>query len=153
MATYLGYEVLTEAGMRTVVRWVASRCLDVGGGKDLWNVGELLPDYKALQPRRQPSSSAIEAFPLQKYARPSMLEFCSGYVRKQHGVRVTYNCFRCLQEIYVRKRIIYANRKCKMITRRLTQSSWTLELCGNMFTRPITTVDNTRKCPRWSYGH
>jgi hypothetical protein len=27
-----------------------------GGSKDLWNVGKLLPDYTALQPRRQPSS-------------------------------------------------------------------------------------------------
>jgi hypothetical protein len=28
---------------------------DDGGSKDLWNVGKLLPDYTALQPRRQPS--------------------------------------------------------------------------------------------------
>jgi hypothetical protein len=27
-----------------------------GGSKDLWNVGKLLPDYTALQLRRQPSS-------------------------------------------------------------------------------------------------
>jgi hypothetical protein len=30
---------------------------DDGRSKDLWNVGKLLPDYTALQPRRQPSSS------------------------------------------------------------------------------------------------
>jgi hypothetical protein len=29
---------------------------DVGGSKHLWNVGKLLPDYMAQQPRRQPSS-------------------------------------------------------------------------------------------------
>jgi hypothetical protein len=29
---------------------------DDGGSKDLWNIGKLLPDYTALQPRRQPSS-------------------------------------------------------------------------------------------------
>jgi hypothetical protein len=29
---------------------------DDGGSKDLWNVGKFLPDYTALQPRRQPSS-------------------------------------------------------------------------------------------------
>jgi hypothetical protein len=29
--------------------------LDDGGSKDLWNTGKLLPDYTALQPRRQPS--------------------------------------------------------------------------------------------------
>jgi hypothetical protein len=29
---------------------------DDGGSKDFWNVGKLLPDYSALQPRRQPSS-------------------------------------------------------------------------------------------------
>jgi hypothetical protein len=28
---------------------------DDGGSKDLWNVGKLLPDYTALQPRTQPS--------------------------------------------------------------------------------------------------
>jgi hypothetical protein len=29
---------------------------DDGGSKDLWNVGKILPDYMAQQPRRQPSS-------------------------------------------------------------------------------------------------
>jgi hypothetical protein len=29
---------------------------DDGGSKNIWNVGKLLPDYTALQPRRQPSS-------------------------------------------------------------------------------------------------
>jgi hypothetical protein len=29
---------------------------DDGGSKDFRNVGKLLPDYTALQPRRQPSS-------------------------------------------------------------------------------------------------
>jgi hypothetical protein len=29
---------------------------DDGGSKDLWNVSKLLPDYTALQPKRQPSS-------------------------------------------------------------------------------------------------
>jgi hypothetical protein len=28
---------------------------DDGGSKDLWNTDKLLPDYTALQPRRQPS--------------------------------------------------------------------------------------------------
>jgi hypothetical protein len=32
---------------------------DDGGSKDLWNVGKLLPDYTALQPRRQPSSYMV----------------------------------------------------------------------------------------------
>jgi hypothetical protein len=32
---------------------------DDGGSKDLWNVGELLPDYTAWQPRRQPSSYSL----------------------------------------------------------------------------------------------
>jgi hypothetical protein len=31
-----------------------SHCPDDGGSKDLRNVGKLLPDYTALQPRRQP---------------------------------------------------------------------------------------------------
>jgi hypothetical protein len=29
---------------------------DDGGSKDVWNVGKLLPDYTALEPRRQASS-------------------------------------------------------------------------------------------------
>jgi hypothetical protein len=33
---------------------------DDGGSKDLWNFGKLLPDYMALQPRRQPSSNCIQ---------------------------------------------------------------------------------------------
>jgi hypothetical protein len=35
---------------------------DDGGSKDLWNVGKLLPDYTALQPRRQPSSLFLFLF-------------------------------------------------------------------------------------------
>jgi hypothetical protein len=31
-------------------------CPDDGGSKDLWNFGKPVPDYTALQPRRQPSS-------------------------------------------------------------------------------------------------
>jgi hypothetical protein len=33
---------------------------DDGGSKDLWNVGKLLSDYTALQPRREQSSKASE---------------------------------------------------------------------------------------------
>jgi hypothetical protein len=33
------------------------RFSDDGGSKYLWNVGKLLPDYTALKPSRQPSSS------------------------------------------------------------------------------------------------
>jgi hypothetical protein len=41
--------------------WVVAPCSrvegpDEGGSKDLWNVGKFLPEYTALQPRRQPSS-------------------------------------------------------------------------------------------------
>jgi hypothetical protein len=44
--------------------WVVAPCSlvefyqrpDDGGSKDLWNAGKLLPDYKTLQPIRQPSS-------------------------------------------------------------------------------------------------
>jgi hypothetical protein len=32
---------------------VRFRCPDDGGSKHLWNVGKLLPDYTAQQPRRQ----------------------------------------------------------------------------------------------------
>jgi hypothetical protein len=34
-------------------RGEVSHCPDDGGSKDLWNVGKLVPDHTALQPRRQ----------------------------------------------------------------------------------------------------
>jgi hypothetical protein len=74
----LGLKVLTAVSTKMAVFWVAAPCSlvevyqrsrgpcclqhhhpDDGGSKDLWNVGKLLPDYKALQPRRQPSSILI----------------------------------------------------------------------------------------------
>jgi hypothetical protein len=42
------FEVLTAAS-------TMSHRPDDRGSKDLWNVGKRLPDYMALQPRRQPS--------------------------------------------------------------------------------------------------
>jgi hypothetical protein len=65
---------LCEFLLRMAVFWVMAQCSlvdvyrrfrdtcclhhqgDDGGRKYLWNVGKLLPDYTALQPRRQPSS-------------------------------------------------------------------------------------------------
>jgi hypothetical protein len=53
------FQVLTAASMKMVVFWVVAPCSlvmnrpDVGGSKHLWNVGKLLPDYRAQQPRRQ----------------------------------------------------------------------------------------------------
>jgi hypothetical protein len=41
---------------------------DDGGSKYLWNVGKLLPDYMALQPKRQPSSLF-----------PQSLYFCASF--------------------------------------------------------------------------
>jgi hypothetical protein len=50
---------------RRVWRWLSSELFrrvvwshhpDDGGSKHLWNIGKRLPDYKAQQPRRQPSS-------------------------------------------------------------------------------------------------
>jgi hypothetical protein len=58
----VGFEVLTTVSTKMAVFWVVAPCslaevyqLDHGGSKDLWNVGIILPDYTALQPRRQPS--------------------------------------------------------------------------------------------------
>jgi hypothetical protein len=75
-ASYIQNSMLIETNMlmKMAVFWVVApcslvevhqrfrslRCLhhqgDDGGSKDLWNVGKLLPDYMALQHRRQPSS-------------------------------------------------------------------------------------------------
>jgi hypothetical protein len=63
----VGFEVLTAVSTKMAVFWVVAPCSlvefyqrfrgpDDGGSKDLWNTGKLLPDYTALQPRRQPSS-------------------------------------------------------------------------------------------------
>jgi hypothetical protein len=75
---WVGFEVFTATSMKMAVFWVlaprslvevyqrfrGSCCLhhqgdddpDDGGSKYLWNVGKLLPDYMALQPRRRPCS-------------------------------------------------------------------------------------------------
>jgi hypothetical protein len=49
---------------------------DDGGSRNLWNVGTLLPDYTALQPRRQPSSLCITSF---RRAHNKTLE-CTGII-------------------------------------------------------------------------
>jgi hypothetical protein len=65
------FKVLTAAGTKTAVFWVVvpsslvefylrfgdAWCYDKG--KYVWNVGKLLPEYMAQQPRRQPSSSSV----------------------------------------------------------------------------------------------
>jgi hypothetical protein len=73
--TTVGFEVFTTANMKMAVYRVVAPCSLVevyqrfrgtccfhhqggnGGRKCLWNVGKLLPDYTALQPRRHPSSN------------------------------------------------------------------------------------------------
>jgi hypothetical protein len=76
----LDSNVVREVGRNMVVFWVVAPCSlvevhqrfrgscclhhqgdkgdrpDDGGSRDLWNVGKLVPDYTALQPRRPPSS-------------------------------------------------------------------------------------------------
>jgi hypothetical protein len=75
----VGFEILTVARMDMAMFWVEVPCglvevyccfkgisclhyqgsvdgCGVGGSKYLQNIGKLLPDYTALQPRRQPSS-------------------------------------------------------------------------------------------------
>jgi hypothetical protein len=78
---YVGFEVLTAVSTKMAVLWVVALCSlievyqrfkspcclhhqgvmthrrDDGGSKNHWNVGKLLPDYTALQPRRQPYST------------------------------------------------------------------------------------------------
>jgi hypothetical protein len=65
---------------RRVWRWLSSGLLrrvvwsgdehrrDDGGSKHLWNVGKLLSDYTAQQPRRRPSSYNFFSLPKQKYS-------------------------------------------------------------------------------------
>jgi hypothetical protein len=49
------FEVFTAVSMKMADFWVVPRVV----WKDLWNVGKLLQDYTALQPRRQPPSGII----------------------------------------------------------------------------------------------
>jgi hypothetical protein len=54
------FEVTTAVNMKMAVFFLLQGdCPDDGGSKDLRNDGKLLPDYTALQPRRQPSSSLV----------------------------------------------------------------------------------------------
>jgi hypothetical protein len=48
--------VVLPCSLVDVYQRFRGHCPDDRGSKDLWNVGELLPDYTVLQPRRQPSS-------------------------------------------------------------------------------------------------
>jgi hypothetical protein len=53
------FQAVTVAIMTMAVFWIVVPCClvpDNGGSKHLWNVGGLVPDYTAQQPRRQPSS-------------------------------------------------------------------------------------------------
>jgi hypothetical protein len=66
----VGFEVLTAVRTKMTVFWVVALCslvevcqrfrgpccLHHQGSKDIWNAGKLLPNYTALQPRRQQSS-------------------------------------------------------------------------------------------------
>jgi hypothetical protein len=99
-------EVLTAEWHRVVLvyrRFRGTCCPDDGGSKHLWNVGKL-PDYTALQPRRQPSSSvrtivcvAASSFPVLRVV----------WVRlKQHWIYGSYTLlFRrretnCVMDLY-----------------------------------------------------
>jgi hypothetical protein len=59
------------------VFWVHHQC--DAGSKDLWNVGKVLPDYTALQPRRQPSSYSSPW-------EPQILLFVNRFSVIKHGV-------------------------------------------------------------------
>jgi hypothetical protein len=48
---------VSEVLAASIIRAMRTHRPGDGGSKDLWNVGKLLPDYPALQPRRQPSSN------------------------------------------------------------------------------------------------
>jgi hypothetical protein len=50
---WAGFEALTAASMKVLA--ASTHRPDDGGYKYLWNVCELLPDYTAIQPKRQPS--------------------------------------------------------------------------------------------------
>jgi hypothetical protein len=64
------FQILMVVSMKMAIFWVVALCTlvkvywcfrgagcpDDGGSKHLWNVSELIPDYTAQQPTRQPSS-------------------------------------------------------------------------------------------------
>jgi hypothetical protein len=62
---------------------------DDGGSKDPWNAGKLLPDYTALQPRRQPSSYSP---PREPQILPSLYGFIS---KRLHRILETVVCGSC----------------------------------------------------------
>jgi hypothetical protein len=80
--SHVGFEVLTAVSTKMAVFWVVAPCSLVevykrfrgpcclhhqgDRGKGLWNVDKLLPDYTALQPRRQPSSH-VRMFHIQNH--------------------------------------------------------------------------------------
>jgi hypothetical protein len=86
---------------KMAVFWVVVRA-DDGGSKDLWNVGELLPYYTAIQPWRQPSSYSppwelqiLLVTHIIRSSRPTVL-WRESYVFRDLGVilkfRISKNC-------------------------------------------------------------
>jgi hypothetical protein len=65
MITHAIFRVLTAACVKIAGFWVISPCILVnvrpedGGSKYIRNVGKILPDYTAHQPRRQSSSVQV----------------------------------------------------------------------------------------------
>jgi hypothetical protein len=86
----VGFEVLTAVSMKMAVFWVVAPCSLV---EDLWNVGKLLPDYRVLQPRRQPSSSGQRSCRLLKQCfTPLNTSLGIPAVALHHPAHIAHTC-------------------------------------------------------------
>jgi hypothetical protein len=88
---------------RRVSCTLLTRRPDDGGSKHLWNVGKLLPDYTAQQPRRQPSSYSPPWEPQISLSHVNV--FCSSYLMSKFRM-MSYNKF----SVVLQERIIYGEK-------------------------------------------
>jgi hypothetical protein len=82
---------------------------DDGGSKDIWNVGKLLPDYTALQPRRQPSSYSPPWEPLILLIYTTVIIFlcCSTCKLQWYKIKLSRNFhwFRCRKDYLTSQKV------------------------------------------------
>jgi hypothetical protein len=101
---------------------------DDGGGRYLWNVGKLIPVYRALQPRRQPSSYSPPWEPQIVVFKEAVLKIrmqLRCFVRQWFGLKVTYCTSPSLQggaahlALVTRLQQTAAQWRCRLPLRRL----------------------------------
>jgi hypothetical protein len=93
----------------SIIRTMSHRLDD--GGKHLWNVGELLPDYTAQQPRREPSSHSPPWKPEISLVSPTLTLYKSAFQIQNVSLFIVSFDFRSTQ-LLLSLNSLYLQRTC-----------------------------------------